>query len=298
MLNQPIQMVENNFESKKNIKAGSLTIAILGLLLLLFIMVSWSAPVNINLPVDEAMEVNLGNSDVGLGSNQAFEPGKPTPKDQQEYTPPKATVAKDEPLKQPETDDKDPNAPEIIKPAVSTPAAKKIAEKDITPNKPIKNTQPIAEPTPTPPKPKAVFKGVNGTGTGGNEADGYKKGGNEGIASGNGDMGKPGADPNSKTYTGGGRGTGGVSVARGLQGRNIIRTPSFEDEFNENAKVAVDVKVDENGSVMSATYQPRGSTTSDAGMKSIALTKAKQIKFNPSADESTGTIVFNFKLKN
>jgi hypothetical protein len=71
--------------------------------------------------------------------------------------------------------------------------------------------------------------------------------------------------------------------------------------FNENAKVAVDVKVDAAGRVVSATYQPRGSTTSDGGMRSIAIQKAKQIKFNPSengGEESIGTIIFNFRLKN
>ena len=113
---------------------------------------------------------------------------------------------------------------------------------------------------------------------------------------------KPGGIPDSDSYDGSG-GTGksnGVSTSRGLQGRKISRLPSFEDEFNENAKVAVDVKVDGNGTVVSATYQPRGSTTSDAGMRDIALRKAKQIKFNPSAggEESLGTLIFNFRLKN
>lgn len=293
-----VYMTDNNFESRKNIKAGSLTLAVLGLLLFILLVVAWSAPSNNILPPEEGIEVNLGSSDAGLGSDQPFEPGPPAPQEQQQYIPPKAEVAKEEPVKDPETDDKDPDAPAITKPPTPKPEAKKIAEKDITPNKPVKNPQPVVNPTPAPPKPKAVFKGANGTGTGGNDADTYKKGGNQGIAGGTGDQGRPGGDPNSKNYTGGGRGTGGVSVSRGLQGRNIIRTPSFEDEFNENAKVAMDIKVDAAGNVISATYQPRGSTTSDASMKDIARRKALQVKFNPGSDESTGTLVFNFKLKN
>jgi hypothetical protein len=62
----------------------------------------------------------------------------------------------------------------------------------------------------------------------------------------------------------------------------------------------VDIRVDQNGNVTSATYQPRGSTTSDAGMREIALRKARSLKFNASADgpeTDMGTIIFNFKLK-
>jgi len=139
---------------------------------------------------------------------------------------------------------------------------------------------------------------VNGTGTGGNDADSYKKGGNEGIKGGSGDQGQPGGNPDSKNYTGGGRGNSGVAISRGLQGRHMTRLPSFEDDFNENAKVAVDIRVDAGGSVISAVYQPRGSTTSDNAMKTIAIRKAMQVKFNSGGDESVGTIVFNFKLRN
>ena len=125
-----------------------------------------------------------------------------------------------------------------------------------------------------------------------------EKGTGEGIAGGKGDQGRPGGDPDSKNYTGGGRGNGGVSISKGLDGRRITGTPSFEDEFNENAKVAVDIRVDESGKVVDATFSPRGSTTTDPSMKAIALRKARQVKFNSGGTESVGTIIFNFKLKN
>jgi hypothetical protein len=60
----------------------------------------------------------------------------------------------------------------------------------------------------------------------------------------------------------------------------------------------MDIKVDETGRVVSAEYQPRGSTTSDASMKAIARRKAMQVRFSTGAAESVGTIVFNFRLKN
>jgi outer membrane biosynthesis protein TonB len=288
-----------DFESSKNIKAGSYTMLICVCLMLLFIFVKWTTP-GIPPPlVEEGIEVNLGNSDEGLGTDQAFEPGSPAPREQQSYTPPQPTEVENNDVKDVETDDNDEDAPVLKKPPVVKPDATKVTEKDPVNTRPVKATEPVTTPAPPQPKAKAVFKGASGTGTGGNEAESYKKGGNEGIAGGRGDQGKPGGDPNSKNYEGnGGRGNSGVSISRGLQGRSISRYPSFEDEFNENAKVAVDIKVDESGKVYAATYSPRGSTTTSASLKDIAIRKALTIKFTAGAEESTGTIVFNFRLRN
>ncbi|MBS1564046.1 MAG: hypothetical protein JST39_06640, partial [Bacteroidetes bacterium] len=290
----------DNFEARKNTQAATLTAAILGLLLLFLLLVSWT----VGMPpppsvLDEGIEVNLGSSDKGSGTDQPFEPGKPAPQEQQTYTPPKPVVVEKEEVKDVSTNDNDKEAPEIKKPVIAKPEATKIAEKE-TVKKP-KKTMPVVTPTPpapAPPRPKAVFHGTNGTGTGGNDADTYKKGSGEGIAGGKGDQGAPGGNPDSKNYTGGGRGNSGVSISRGLDGRHMTRLPSFEDEFNENAKVAVDIRVDASGAVTSAVFQQRGSTTSESNMKAIAIRKAMQIKFNAGGDESVGTIIFNFKLRN
>ncbi|MDF2189216.1 hypothetical protein [Paraflavitalea sp. CAU 1676] len=290
--------MEDNFESKKNAQAGGYTALVVGLLLVIFFFVRWSLPPLPEPLANEGIEVNLGSSDAGMGDDQPFEPGPPAPAEQQAYTPPAPTPVHEEPAKEDE-DDKEPDAPVIKKPTITKPDATKRPEKDEVKSKPVKKPVVETPPAPTPPRPKAVFKGVNGTGTGGNEADTYKKGGNQGIAGGNGDQGRPGGNPNSGNYSGnGGTGSGGVSISRGLQGRRITGTPSFTDEFNENAKVSIDIKVDESGKVVSAVYQPRGSTTSDAGMIEIAKRKAYQVKFNPGENESAGTIQFNFKLRN
>src|ERR1700712_3784355 len=202
---------EAEFEAKKNLKAGTITLAVLAILFLFLFLVGWTTP-SIMQPVpEEGMEVNLGNSDAGLGNNQAFQPGKPSPQDQQQSTPPKAVVTQKEDVKDPATDDKDPDAPEIKKPPVTKPDATKIADKEEPKKVTPKKIETVTPPAPAPPHPKAVFKGVNGTGTGGNDADSYKKGGNEGIAGGKGDQGKPGGDPNSKNYEGGGHGNSGIS---------------------------------------------------------------------------------------
>lgn len=286
------------FEYQKNIRAGSYTLLICVLLSVLFFLIKWNTPSFPVPAVEDGIEVNLGNSDAGSGNDQPFEPGEPAPREQQRYTPPQP-VAEDNHIKDVETDDREEDAPVIKKPTVAQPDATKIADKDEKENKPVKVTQPAAIPTPAPPRPKAVFKGASGTGTGGNEADTYRKGGDEGIAGGRGDQGRPGGDPDSKNYTGnGGTGKSGVSISRGLQGRRFTGLPSFEDEFNENAKVAIDIRVDESGRVTSAVYQPRGSTTGSATLKNIAIRKAMQIKLNAGDEESLGTIVFNFRLRN
>ena len=287
----------HEFEARKNRKAGLYTLLICGTLCLLLFLISWNLPFNPPVPVEEGLEVNLGNSDQGLGSDQPFLPNDPSKQDQEKYTPPKTVAATKEALKDVETDDKDPDAPAVKKPPVTKPEAKKIPDKDLTVRMPRKTVQPAINPTPAPPKPKAVFHGVNGEGTGGNDADHFKPGGNQGVAGGKGDQGQPGGDPNSTNYKGGGHGNG-IAIIGGLQGRRISSTPSFTDEFNENAKVAVDIHVDAAGNVTSAEYQAKGSTTADASLKAIAIRKAHQVKFNTGSDESSGTIIFNFKLKN
>lgn len=287
------------FEARKNRLASLYTFLITLSLFLLFFLVSWTLPFNPPLPVEEGLEVNLGNSDQGLGNDQPYLPGDPAAKDQPKYTPPKAPAAVKEALKSVETDDQNPDkdVPVVKQPPVTKPEATKIPDKDLAIKTPRKTKAIVTDPTPKPPRPKAVFQGVNGTGNGGNDADHYKPGGNQGIAGGRGDQGAPGGDPNSTNYKGGGNGSG-VAILRGLQGRSWRSLPSFTDEFNDNAKVAVDIHVDASGNVVSADYQPRGSTTADASMKAIALRKARQIKFNTGSDESVGTLIFNFKLKN
>src|SRR5450432_2552252 len=288
-----------NFESKKNTKASAYTLLICVLLLLVLFYVSWSQPAEIPPVVEDGIEVNLGNSDQGLGTNQPYLPGDPSPQDKEKYTAPKQAVVEKEPVKDVETDDNNKEEAPVIKKAVVTkPNATKLPDKEVVKvkAKPVKHPETL--PTPPAPRPKAVFHGVNGTGTGGNDADDYKPGGNQGIAGGHGDQGAPGGNPNSNNYVGGGRGNSGVTISRGLQGRHITGFPSFTDDFNENAKVAVDIHVDASGNVVEADYQPRGSTTSDASMKAIAIRKAKMVKFNGSGDESVGTLIFNFKVHN
>jgi hypothetical protein len=289
--------MRDSFESQKNMKATGYTLGVCIMLVILFFLVSWTLPAPQPPPVEDGIEVNLGNSDQGMGTDQPYLPGKPSAQDHEKYTPPRQAVVTKEAVKDVETDDdnKD-DAPVIKKAPVTKPKATKLPDKDVvrTPSKPVKH--PETTPTRPKPRPKALMHGVNGNGTGGNDADDFKPGGNQGIAGGHGDQGAPGGNPNSNNYTGGGRGHGGISGS--VRGRTIRSTPSFTDDFNENAKVAVDVHVDAAGNVVDATYQPRGSTTSSSTYKEIAIRKAKLVKFSPGDGESFGTLILNFQVHN
>lgn len=59
----------------------------------------------------------------------------------------------------------------------------------------------------------------------------------------------------------------------------------------------MNLRVDENGKVLSAEYSAAGSTSSSGKLKEIARKKALGLKFNPGDGESLGTVVFNFRLK-
>jgi hypothetical protein len=290
----------DNFESEKNFKATGWTALICALLLFLFFFVSWTRPAEPQPIVEEGIEVNLGNSDKGLGKDQPYLPGEPSAEDKEKYTPPKQAVVEKAPAKDVETDDNNKEeAPVVHKAIVTKPNATRIPDKEETKVRARPVKQPETLPAPPKPKPKALFTGVKGTGTGGNGAATYKPGGSEGIAGGQGDQGAPGGNPSSTNYTGGGHGNGRFpTITSGLAGRHVMSTPSFTDDFSENAKIAVDVHVDAAGNVVDAEYHAYGSTTADAAMKAIALRKARQVKFNVGNDESTGTIVFSFKVHN
>ena len=288
------------FESKKNIKAGSYTAMVCALVLVIFFFVKWGMPPLPEPPIEEGIEVNLGNSDIGSGKDQPFEPGEPAPASPQTaYVPPKAEPAKED-VKDIETDDKDEDAPVVKKPPIAKPEATKVPEKEVVKSKPVKHPVPVETPAPPAPRAKAVFKGVNGNGTGGNEATTYKRGAGEGIAGGKGDQGQPGGNPDSKNYTGGGRGNSGIAIKSGLSGRTFVRVYSYTDDFNENATVAVDMKVDQGGNVISASYQPRGSTTSEAFFKekAIEIVRKSKLNANPNGpEEQTGTVLVKFKVR-
>jgi TonB family protein len=284
-----MSVAELNFERSKNIKALSYTIIILGALFFLFVLMSWTLPLTPPPPVDEGVEVNLGNSDQGFGTVAPQIPGEPAEEQQTNFNPPPSQHAHAE--TNPEVaENNDADVPVIH----TSPKPEK--KKDI---KPVNNdtkkvvAKTVTNPTPTPPKPKAVYAGGKSTSNSGNNADSYNNSRNQGIAGGNGDQGKPNGNPNSDSYTGnGGSGSAGISITRGLQGRHIASAARFQDQYKYGGKVSVDITVDENGSVTSAHVKP-GSPFAD--LNAIAERRAKQLKFNKGNVPQTGTIQIIFQ---
>jgi hypothetical protein len=302
------------FEREKNIKAATYTAIVCGMLLIIFFYAKWTLPQIAEPPVQEGIEVNLGNSDQGLGDVAPQVPGEPAAAQEENATPPPAAkaqpvAAEEENINGDENEADDApvvnkTTPKVVKHTPvpkTTPVKPREATQPIarsTPARTRANTQPVSNPTPAPPRPKALYKGGSGN-AGGNGADSYNGVSNQGIAGGRGDQGNPNGNPNSDSYKGNAAsGNSGVRIRSGLSGRRFTRLPSFEDDFNENAKVAVDIRVDKNGNVVSAVVNPRGTTTTNGTVRSIATRKAMQLKLNAGDDEEqTGTILFDFKLK-
>ena len=285
------------FEREKNLQATAYTVLICAALFFLFFFLQWTLP-QIPPPVlDEGIEVNLGNSETGLGDIAPQLPGTPSNADQTNVSPPPSSAAvqpKQNITADENGDEEINNATKVIKPEIK--------------NKPLTNTtvvkkhseNTVAAPAPKPVVPKALYKGGTTNGNGGNNADSYNGVKDQGIAGGKGDQGNPNGNPNSDSYTGnGGTGKSGVSIRSGLDGRRFSHFPSFQDEFNENAKVAVDITVDKAGNVINENLNLNGTTTTNTAIRNIALKKAKQLKLNAGNDEEqAGTIVFNFKVTN
>ncbi len=286
------------FEREKNIKAATYTAIVCALLIIIFFYAKWTLPPIAQPPIEVGIEVNLGNSEEGLGDVAPQMPGEPAAAKEDNYSPPaavKSQPTEEENINGDENEADD--APAVNKTAKTT--VKHTTVPETTPVKPRENTQPVVRSAPAPPRPKAIYKGGSNNGPGGNGADSYNGVRNQGIAGGRGDQGNPNGNPNSDSYKGNASsGNSGVRIRSGLNGRRFTRLPSFEDDFNENAKVAVDIRVDKNGNVIAAAVNPRGTTTTNGSIRSIATRKAMQLKLNAGdEDEQTGTILFDFKLK-
>ena len=287
--------INNSFEAEKNRKAALYTACIVGIFLIIAIFYTWPLQIPPVPTVEDLIDVNLGNEQEGLGTVQPLVKGERAPDNQSVQSHEKASKVTENPSRDVQADEN--NDDKEAAPVVKTEKPKEDA-KDINKesNKASKNVNPskVVNPNPAPPKPKLpLYKGGNGNGgNGATEDNGYR---NQGYKPGNGDAGSP--DGKADAYGNSPGGRSGVSVVRGLSGRRIIHFPNMQDDFNENAKVYVDIKVNASGTVTSASIS-RGTTTSNSTLRNIAIEKAKELKFPPSKnDVESGTILFVFVLK-
>ena len=267
-----------SFEREKNLKAAGITLAISVLLLFCFIMIIIPNIQVVPKPAYAPIEVMLENhppevvpvtEPSGKGSSESSSQGTSTTNS----APPN-------------------NHPEI---AAATPSAapktNPVARHGGASNTSGNKTPAVEN------SPKAVFIGVKGTSKDNSDNnDDFNKSNSLTGGNGNGTGNQNGVGEGTGKHEGHGSGSG-VGIGSGLHGRRIMKTPSFQEEFNENAKVIVNITVDKNGKVIAAEINPRGTTTANATIRNIARKKAFELTFNlGNEEEQTGSVNFNFRV--
>lgn len=86
---------------------------------------------------------------------------------------------------------------------------------------------------------------------------------------------------------------------RGLQGRGLVGAlPKPNYPGNRSGKVVIRVTVDASGRVTGASFEPKGSTESDARLVEAAIAAARKARFTESrAAVQGGTITYVFRMK-
>lgn len=123
------------------------------------------------------------------------------------------------------------------------------------------------------------------------------QGGSEGTTQGTGNQGKQGGDPNSSRYDGA-PGNGGSGWS--LTGRGNIAMPKPPSSNRREGKIIVKIYVDRKGNVTKAEAPVKGSTITDGGMVEEAKTTALKAKFTPSdsaPETQTGTITYVYTMQ-
>lgn len=272
-----------------NRKAALWTVAVHALLLLLFFFVTYMPP-QIQ-PIEElGLEVNLGTSADGYGTEQPMDMEDPAP-DNATSTSMSSGAEAELPANLVESDEADAPAVPVTQVKKTTPNPSRNTNINNSRNRndrPANNATAAAQP-----KARYVYGGS--TGKGGNSAAANAQGGNEGNTSGNGDRGVPGGTPGATNYEGSpGNGTGGIS--HNISGRNIVAFPPKDADFKEGGKVTIRITVNREGVITNK----RIVSSSNPQIREIALRKISSVRFNKSEsapEEQFGDITFVFKTR-
>lgn len=255
-----------NQEEKNKTISGLITFLCMVLIVVVCLSFGYDPP---DPPIpEEGVEVNLGNSDFGQGSN-------PMPETSEASSAPRPRAA----TEQVSTQNTEASAPIYSSPKPST----------------AKTDNPTPTTTkPEPPKEPEINKNALFSGNRGNKNKNASSG-SEGNTYGKGNMGKEGGDPNSNRYDGApGKGGTGFSLA----GRSARALPSPNTSTNKEGKVVVKIWVDRAGNVTQVSAPEKGSTLTDGALVNKAKSAAMKAKFSPKEDApevQTGTITYVFR---
>jgi outer membrane biosynthesis protein TonB len=273
---------ERIYEKEHKRKSIFITAAIHALLLLLLFLLKMIPP--IPPPEEEGILINFGTSDQGTGTVQPQE--VTTDKNTTESNAPRneqpreqAAVKENQPVKTQDVEE----APRITK-----EKTKSEVKKDSP--RPVEQPKKVEEPKPD---PNALYKGKKNQPSQGSS-------GSEGTTGKPGDMGAPDGDPNSPAHAGSGKGADGLKFD--LAGRGWRVKPPIDDRSQETGKVVINIKVDKEGNVISATGPGKGSTTQSLNLYQKSRDAALKAKFSPClkvdcAEEQNGTITFIFSVE-
>jgi hypothetical protein len=194
---------------------------------------------------------------------------RPTKVNKAEPTPQKAVAEKnDKKVVTQNTED----APEVNN-------AKKVTNKTVSTEQPTKPAKPTLN-------QNALYKGKtnNASGTG------------DGTTNTPGNQGSPNGSNLSNNYNGTGSGNGGLALAN----RNWVSRPSVDDDHRRAGRIVVEIHVDKNGNVLSATAGAKGTTITDYDLLNRCEKAALSAKLNASSnapDTQLGYVTFIFKLQ-
>lgn len=288
-------------EQAKNNRAAGLigTVTFHALLFLLFWLIVFKTPIP---PFPEeggsGYEVNFGTSETGSGEVQPMEDAGNNPEiDETDRIEPQVKASTSASSAQniiTDETNKDESTEVNSGKAEEKSESKSLAQTEQT----TKQEERKAE-------SRFLMKKKKGSAASANEGEGGGKG-DQGSADGSRNTLYHGPGGNGGTGPGAGKGgdgigtNGGSAISFNLKDRKPSSLPIPKASFTEEGKVVVEIKVDQNGVVVSAKPGVKGSTTTNPQLMEIARKAALSASFNTNHDApdvQKGTIIYNFFLK-
>lgn len=275
MVISPIMIKEQDSERRK--KALLYTAVICVSLLILFFLISWRNMPLAPPPVEQLIEVNLGNNEEGFGTVQPLIKGERGPSKENFVQPSVSRSKVEEADKVTPDEHAEENAAPVNKPS-----------KEVSKIKTEKITAPVVVAAPKPQKPRITYEGPGkGTGNNNTEDNGYKYQGNK--PGGTGDAGDPNGNKDSYGNSPGGK-IGGGPLVRG--NRKIIRHYAFTGDLKKATIYAL-VRVSPAGTGTFISFD-KGSTSRGSEYAQAIINYLRNIQFDRSSQESTVQVQFNF----
>jgi periplasmic protein TonB len=308
------------FEEKNRREAAAYTTIVSVAILCLFYFVTIFKDSDVVKP-DYGIEVNFGTSDKGSGDIQTF--NKPNDlKNEEESAPEETKVNKVTPLppvvKPVEPKIEKVKAPAKTETAITSKVESPVKAKESTetkakpvPTKPVEAAKPApakvepVKPTPPAPKPDAgSLYSKPGSKTGGNGTIGTssKPGGNNNGNGAKGEVGDKG-DPKGKVdaplYSGK-PGSGGTGASSGnslnLTGWTWNKKPVVNDDSDETGNIKFEIKVDEQGEILSVRVVSSTVSQSVVNLYKRAIEKVSFVPTGSGNRPSVSTGTINIKI--